>query len=698
MRLHYVSGQLHAGEDLCLFRTRPDDTTPRTVLRALGRVMAEGMESATSVDGLRARRCAHVFGFPHSVDALAVLAASVEGVHVETSVASTIPRVIVEEKGKTLHIVITVAGEWMRSEDGDGIHANANESIAPMEATQAHAYVLTVDPTTIFASSSSFPLVAPPAPWRTVVDHADCHVRMCRSNATNSVVVYRYGILWDVSEDELEGIYVDATDLVLPLDAATHEAVDVVGDTFLRAEELGERGGRAQSELVCDLLTAFGTNWASPLKDVWRTDDVEKASQTLVNLMRDPKTPPSVVRLMDASHLLAQRVHHERTNLMAMTILRRMQTHEGGCTRDADWCATMGTEFAVARAEVAVVDAERFALIFSEASLPSCVVARCDHGLLVEDGDERILVVPLGATAASLTLAVATLLKCEVSLPRDVRTDLPTVFYFDTLYSEGSARCSSDEMLDLHTLHIDVDAHTLVVAVDREAPRVASARALSVDALTTRASTLWARNVGNADRVAVATLFPRVAHRLELSDHPLAACALEVQARRVAQEWTLEGFDGEKNLSSLAMTMLLGVALQGWIGYRVRVAMSRTCAAMIALQDATTEEWIVIDPTRTTSNLFEATARLNRLPLQTEPVRKDVLVELRKKTKWVAGIVTDHNEARGTFKLKLLHNDMEEVCSLNAHTWRRVTQDSSDLDKEVRTAVKRGAKRPRGGA
>ena len=115
-------------------------------------------------------------------------------------------------------------------------------------------------------------------------------------------------------------------------------------------------------------------------------------------------------------------------------------------------------------------------------------------------------------------------------------------------------------------------------------------------------------------------------------------------------------------------------------------------AAMLAID--TGESFTLVDPTRTLCNLFEASDYLSSaVPSVPCTVRANVLVEVRVGTKWQTGIVRSVDHARGQFTVKLVHTASQIVCSTNAHTWRRVSDDASDLDR----IVVRHLKRPRDG-
>ena len=135
------------------------------------------------------------------------------------------------------------------------------------------------------------------------------------------------------------------------------------------------------------------------------------------------------------------------------------------------------------------------------------------------------------------------------------------------------------------------------------------------------------------------------------------------------------------------MVVLLCVILGGWLGCRVRVALSRTGAAMLAVFDG--NSFVLVDPTRTTSNLFDAADYLSStVPCIACPIRTNVLVEVKVILKWQAGYVTKVDVAKGQFVVQLLKGG-EKICNIKAHSWRRVSDESSDLDKLAVPCLKR---------
>ena len=54
-----------------------------------------------------------------------------------------------------------------------------------------------------------------------------------------------------------------------------------------------------------------------------------------------------------------------------------------------------------------------------------------------------------------------------------------------------------------------------------------------------------------------------------------------------------------------------------------------------------------------------------------------------------AAVVRTVDVARGQFGVQFLHSGLRHECSAAAHTWRRVTDDASDLDGHVRSLLAR---------
>lgn len=148
----------------------------------------------------------------------------------------------------------------------------------------------------------------------------------------------------------------------------------------------------------------------------------------------------------------------------------------------------------------------------------------------------------------------------------------------------------------------------------------------------------------------------------------------------------MEGINSGKNLSSLGMTILLALLMGMWEGCCVRIALSRTRAAMFAVLNDS-NEFVLVDPTRTTLNLLEASDYLMNVPTSSTVIDlpKGAVVEVRSGTRWLTAVVRNVDPSKGQFGVEFVHNMSKSIYSIRSHTWRRVSDDVSDLDRLVRS-------------
>ena len=660
----------------CLYRT---PNTDGDVQRALGRLVAESVDHSRSADGLWAYPRCHHFGT--LLDALTVIASQpdtlvdvVEGGRAEPSVTQTL---------ESLTVVVTA--EWTsRRLVHDPCHspcANANEPVVGV--AQDVTFTLAVHSPSLMASVQ--PVCAPPNRWTVVVDTPSHYLALWRGTGTG---VYRYhgGVLWGYEWNAAERVLVDAchvTPCPLPEQLTTPQ-MDRISEVIVHADRMS---GVVSSTILCDLLTTIADRVHQPVR--WNFVH----EQEMVTLLRRSSTPLCVARLIDPQFVLSQRVVDETVNIRGMSILRRMQTH--GPTRDVDWAATMASEFAVRRFEVIPISAVRFAALHSVGYFDDINVTSCEHGIMIGEG-MRDVILPMKPKNSLITHACACLLKCDVAMDDERETTMTVAM--GTLNTEGSVMCSPDEELPLYRVHLHVTesarTSTVVLTHDSTQDKLSSRNARSVDALFECTPGRRPERVRRSD---LQRMFPQLFHRLNLYvNDAFRACVREVQCRRVAQEWSLEGIDTWTNLSSLGMSLLLAITLSTWCGHRVRVALSRTRAAMVAV-DTHDDTFELFDPTRTLCNFFGASDYLQRVPIVREEIRKGMVLEVRVGVKWYTVVVQSINHARGQFGVRFVHSGQRQDFSVHSHTWRRVSDDTSDLDRLVRrlTSDTPGEKRPR---
>jgi hypothetical protein len=418
----------------------------------------------------------------------------------------------------------------------------------------------------------------------------------------------------------------------------------------------------------------------------------------LLRIVCDPRTPDAVLRCVDANVVLRCRRFVEDVNTTGLVVLRRLEAEDA--TRTTDWLARVRLNYGIARVEVLPVSHAALVALTRTGSLAraEAVVGVCDDGLVLEASSDRLLLVPYDYTQATLARCALTLLTGTVADATDAPTPQAQRFGFGVVYSETSTHCPVPDALTLLyvTVHAETDERVVVLtpAPDEEVLR-SDDQVLSVDAL---------RSVpcSAARRWDLRRVLPRLHARLVAAAHgdaaSLVACLREVQGRRVQREWTLEGLDTGDNLSSLGMSVLLAVALNGWLGARVRVAQSRTLAAMVAvwMDDG---RFRLVDPTRTLCN-FTTLAAAAPSPVAPPPVvplppAVGEVVEVRAARVWMVGLVRTVHEHLGTMVVEAARTRTRRTVSVRSQLWRRVFDNNSDAHDVLRPLLRSHLKRGR---
>lgn len=675
---HIRDGLVHL-DDVCLFRTPLGDAP---TIRALGRLVAESVDSWRTADGLMAYPRAHLYQMT-VLDAVCHLLPHVESIGVETTVDGPVTPGVAQTSDT---IRVTVPGTFQATRSLCSLTAycdqtnptvvGVNEPLHPCKVTEAYVIVVTL-------RDGVPPLCAPSAEYREAASRNDFMIRIHVSSGDgphgSGVYLYRCGLLWsvDASITTYRAIVdVHSTHPSELIPRVSPEEADVIASELLYSPRLAV----LQSGALAPLLAEMGLRWAHLFRPLWRLKD----AQEMVNLLRNASTPDALLPLLDVSALINQRVDHERTNIIGYSILRRMQTD--GCTRDADWLATTVSEFAVARFQVLPIPAKRFAHLYNMRCFNERDEASCEYGLLVGNGDMRTVVVPMKSSPSAITHALAHLLKCEVAIQEDSRTDAICFPMSDGhIFTEGTMRCSPDETLQMYRVRVDTASRTLVLTLDASTKAKPTTDGVhSMDEMETLNIPTQSSRTRKAELM---DLFPELTQRISTCNMTARhAIVREVQGRRVCQEWTMEGINSGKNLSSLGMTILLALLMGMWEGCCVRIALSRTRAAMFAVLNDS-NEFVLVDPTRTTLNLLEASDYLMNVPTSSTVIDlpKGAVVEVRSGTRWLTAVVRNVDPSKGQFGVEFVHNMSKSIYSIRSHTWRRVSDDASDLDRLVRS-------------
>lgn len=683
---HVREGVLHLG-DACLFRPPTADASEECLLRALGRLGAESMDSWRAPGGLVAPRRAGTFSMT-LLDSVCVLVGRKCRVEVLPDLTGDAATPGIVQTADALRVVVEGSFDALRLCKGDDAPpppsscvAAVDEPIVAVGVASAHAFVV---------HGEDLPPVTPPAlEYRLVASRPTLRLRVhvsCDDQRPSGVSFYRNGLLW------ARDLSVATARAVVALDSGADEPIDRLSDAeadALACELLNTaRLPVLLSPALEPLVEELSRRWARLLRPLWRY----RSAQEMVDLLRDVGTPRRVARLVDADHLLDQRTTDGRTDLVGQSLLRRMQTGEGA--RDADWFATTIDRFSVARFQVVPIPPTRFATLFSWGCFDERGDDACDGAVILGESEARTVVVPMGSTPAHLTRALVTLFSCDVPIFDDGREDILCFpIGSNAMFVEGAAGCAPEESLTLYRLCIDAGTKTVMLCVVPGADPVSSSRALSMEAFERLDVPFQTSRTRRED---LQKLFSELTQRVGVAQTSVfRSIAREVQCRRVTQEWNMHGFDSGANLSSLGLTLLLAILLGGWYGACVRVALSRTRAAMLSVLTAS-GSFVLVDPTRTLCNLFGAADYLTSVPTPATAVDLTVgaVVEVRSGKKWLTAIVRRVDSARGQFSIEYLGRPQTRgICGTRSHTWRRVSDESSDHDRLVRGLVDQKRKR-----
>lgn len=724
---------LHLG-DQCLFRALPDEAPPdeHALVRALARVAAHGMETWRNSHGL------HTYPRYYDMsllDAFCVLATGKAIVEIE-SVDNCHPRV--EQDSTCLRIF--AVGEWDAVVHLSGAprphesRAMANQVVRPRVEERCHSITVRGIATLVDLP----PLVAPvTAEWNVAIDHPSCMLRFAKDIASGTLM-YRCGILW-AFDSVPSGVAVDVYNgREALLSHVTRAVADTIASYVLNEETV-------QSTALEELFTHMGDDWAELFTDTWRLP-----ASRLTALVTDAHTPLWITRLIDVGkHLVQHHRTDVKMNLLGMSILRRMQAVACSRFEDWR-TAVIETNFLMDVRVLPVSLARfgylyEHACLPSQYSSACSLALVYDH----TSGD-RSLLVPEDIDVRNLTVAITTLCACSLPrINFENRTSYLTVSMNEER-TETSDACGPDEMLRLFKLRLNVSEKKVFLLCDNEtsgykwrdvgpfAPRsgeeLKNAQLSHALLSTTTFNRTQLGGFGvetvhvdnyvlsgtryycpNSDDVVISSrtacsldnlcdmelpsqlnriksdelesVFPELMCRISNAQCTKFTAAIrEIQSRRLVREWGMAGFDSGENLSSLGMSILLCLLLGGVLGCRVRVALSSTNAAMVAVH--TGSSFVLVDPTRTLCNLFTASSYLGHTVASVAvPIRCNTIVEIRMphlaKAPWRVALVRKIDLTNNQFIVQLLGDKTVLTCSITAPNWRRVSSDLSNLDTEV---------------
>ena len=669
-----------------LFCAVPAAPSPAAVARAWARLAAEAEDSVRAADGTARARQAPRFGALR--DAVAALVGAGARVQLVPDVPLDAPGVYAPEGG-AVGADVLVARPWAWTVLADAAPpapaytAGADEVLA--HAGPGRGWALRV---------RDLPppprLEAPPGPWRTVVATPALVVRVWLEADAGppgclAASLYRAGHLWEEEADApstwLAGhrLHVDVraadkhADAVPPWPCAVDAAgAAAFGEELLRyawAEEWGRCG-------VARALFGAARPWRAALRDAWRGDeDAQMAA------LGNARVCDEVSALLPAAALTRGVPAPPAVSLAGFAALRRMVPATG--TRAADWQAGVLHEHDVAGFAVMPASRARWARLHALGAADACEA--CAHGALA-GGARRTVVVPVDADARCVWLALASLFAHHLPDPTAEAPAWPAAR--DLLPGEqqleAAQACAPGDWVKPYHVKLTADAVQLLCVPDAAA--VPAEGALSLDAAAARlagAATAEPRAEWLAAyRMRFPHAYRRLAQQGRTAAERVAACLREAQARRVTLEWTLEGLDAGRGLSSLGLGVAVALGLVCWAGARAQLYLSPAQGALVGCWVG--DELVLVDPTQTHATFYDLAPRLNALAEAGEErkAQRGHVVEVLCKAQWQAAVVTGFDAADAPC-VRMLRGDRRLTLG-GAYVYRFAARTpNTDLDHVV---------------
>ncbi len=667
MEFHLCEGVLHFG-DVCLYRS-PHDVRVSSSLECLRAIARHAILSQTDVNGL-SNHCAECS--LSALDAICALVHRGHGVRIETATDPS--------PDARPHVV-------------DGVHR------IPVHTTWSVASLLGTPVDTVECDQTVHPRCDRREEGFTVlVRHDDLGVPLAIRETLFHTVVTSPSYVLRVSHDasgvprlaryldcvlsEVETLDVGApcgTFLIdergtfdAHADGVASEALRPVARVLLRAPEMVPVV--ASSPILGRLLTAFATRrWNVQLREMWTSG----TDETLLNTLRRTDTPDCIALCIDPVLLFEKRRRQQRTDVLGMTLLRRLECCDA--TRYVDMRASMMANQGVVRVEVLPIARTRFERLHDIGAFNGEVA--CRSGVVLGT-ETRILCVPFDSSPPHVADAVRTLLLGREEEPNLTGMHPLLRFEFGVVYQESASRCTASETLVSYRLLVDGPSRTLQLVGDVD-ERFETEDVLSVDELERLTVPCDPARTRRRD---VADLFPEMTKRVEVtSSENVSACLREIQGRRVTREWTLDSVDAGHNMSSVGLALLMHLLLSQWLGARCRIAQSRSGAAMVAVHiDGV---YRLVDPCRTLRNLFTLAPSCSSSSYASTPTPSvGMMVEISPigNCLWHLSIVRSVTVDEGIMVVEVVQTRRRTTVSLGGQKWRRVGQDASDTDQIVR--------------
>jgi hypothetical protein len=695
------------------------------LLHAIGRLIAESVDSEVSIDGT------HSFsrkgGFGSLESALSTILSC--GGCIEYSVNSNDCKPCVTQKDGQM--IICVVGNLFdndRSVFANPVNkAESHHIISRQSLCTGLGYNLVVS-----GVDTPIEILAPiVVDWRWVTRSKDFSIRVGQVSGHRCghgillIQLYKAGILWrqeDIETDvrSLDGkrICVDVICSCPCTDVDNHPATDWIPQF---PDTVDAKGAQEISGLLCppwaetmsksEIIKALARAafpWRMALRALWgvhiENPGDGKESVELLNHLVGGSVCEEFLSLLDGSAILVSHTteaeHATLIEQTGMAMLTRMgmgdtyrmgvlplscleydRLYKTGAMQGSDCiCSTYGT----------IVD------------LAKCVFEGAESGCT-----RKTMCVPYDATAKQVLITVASLIDVPPPIAlhtvskKQIASTMAFEFgtpIFDAIENKhdrlgaGSRAHSTDGENIVHPYRIRLMEGKVMLTRDMSTNERKACDAVPIDGVD---PTTVSTSTERTRRSMLKNAFPSMAQRLELKNSTISASLEEAQCRRFSPVWSLEGLDAGENLSSMGMSLMVAFALGGWNGACVRVFVSAEGCAFFAYWNDHVKEFVLVDPISSEKNAFDMAPSLMQCPQSgtTVSVSKGTILEIKELTRWHVCQVSQVKgcEVGGRRALvQYIASRKEEWISLESNLWRRlsINEEKSDIEKVIKSLIK----------
>ena len=422
----------------------------------------------------------------------------------------------------------------------------------------------------------------------------------------------------------------------------------------------------SMSRIVTQLVE-MALAWKEDLHQLW--EYARHRTQELLDLVSNERVAPCFLRLVDASIVMQHTYHDDTMQQRGLFALRRY--HSATSVKDIDWRTNALLCHDIKGIAVVPIRHQQFSRLYDMSFFEDSTATRYCRCAALHEG---VLTLPVDAHANHIHLSILHLIATCSSLDTGAQQEPhdTIVLPFDVCHCEENiGGCVPDGTLLPYKVSL---TSTSVVL----SPELGSRRRRAADSTSVDDVQITNMSVSRRRHEVLRNIFPILASRLQQHGKDfVAACLHEVRARRVAREWTMEGIDAGSNLSSLGMSVLLGICLRLWAGARVRVYVGARREALVGYWHD--DRFALVDPLRTSANFLQKHCAAGEGHIEIG-IFIEVLAVRRWRVARVLHIITDMNVAT----VQLFSSKKNVNIGINSHAWRFISDTSSDLHDILR--------------